>query len=74
MPRREAPPAASVFEKGPVTVKMPMYLIGSEQIKLKPQDSFGRFVKFVLDLQKVDKIYHQKAPLNPSAIVLNDML
>ena len=41
---------------------------------LKPQNSFGRFVKNLLDLQKVGP-YHQKAPLNPPAtIVLNDML
>ena len=39
---------------------------------LKPQDSLGRFVKNILDLQKVD--HTQKAPLNPPAIVLNEML
>ena len=36
-------------------------LIKTVLIGLKPQDSFGRFVKFFLDLQKVDHIirkYH----------------
>ena len=37
--------------------------------------SFGRFVKKILDLQRVDHtIRIQKSPLNPPAIVLNDML
>ena len=40
---------------------------------LKPQDSLGRFVKNFLDLQKVDHTI-RIAPLNPPAIVLNDML
>ena len=41
---------------------------------LKPQDSFGRFVKICLDIKKKSGPYHEKAPLNPPAIVLNDML
>ena len=39
----------------------------------QPQDSFGRFVlKFSRSSESGP--YHQKAPLNPPAIVLNDML
>ena len=40
---------------------------------LKPQDSFGRFV-FKNSWSSESAPYHQKAPLNPPAIVLNDML
>ena len=40
---------------------------------LKPQDSFGRFVK-KKSWSTESGPYHQKAPLNPPAIVLNDML
>ena len=42
-------------------------------IALKPQDSLGRFVaKF--SRYSESGPYNQKAPLNPPAIVLNDML
>ena len=40
---------------------------------LKPQDSFGRFAKNFARSSESGP-YHQKAPLNPPAIVLNDML
>ena len=39
---------------------------------LKPQDSFGRFV-FKNSRSSESGLYHQKAPLNPPAIVLNDI-
>ena len=40
---------------------------------LKPQDSFGNFF-FFFSRSSESGPYHQKAPLNPPAIVLNDML
>ena len=42
-------------------------------ILLKPQDSFGRFV-LKNSRSSESGPYHQKAPLNLPAIVLNDML